>query len=141
MDLDRDLEAAIDHVMTGFASLSVHPDVVAGIRALERAGFRLVTLSNGAAAVADRLFTTAGVRDAFEELLSVEDAGIWKPAARAYEFAAHRCQVDTSEMLLVAVHPWDSTALRTPGCKRDGSTEQAPRTRPTSPHLTARSPP
>ncbi|MEJ7706244.1 MAG: haloacid dehalogenase type II [Nocardioidaceae bacterium] len=107
VDLDRDLEAAIDHVMTGFASLSVHPDVVAGIRALERAGFRLVTLSNGAAAVADRLFTTAGVRDAFEELLSVEDAGIWKPAARAYEFAAHRCQVDTSEMLLVAVHPWD----------------------------------
>lgn len=47
------------------ASLSVHPDVVAGIRALEQAGFRLVNLSNGAVAVADRLFTTAGVRDAF----------------------------------------------------------------------------
>lgn len=107
VDVDRDLESAIEHVMSGFMSLPVHPDVVNGIRALERAGLRLVTLSNGAAAVADRLFSGAGVRDAFEQLLSVEDAGVWKPAAGAYEYAARRCQVDEAEMILVAVHPWD----------------------------------
>ncbi len=107
VDIERDLDAAIEHVMSGFLSLSVHPDVVDGIRALERAGLRLVTLSNGAASVADTLFTTAGVRDAFETLLSVEDAGVWKPAEGAYDFAARQCQVDRAEMLLVAVHPWD----------------------------------
>ncbi len=126
VDLDRDLEAAVDHVMSGFMSLPVHPDVVDGIRALERTGLRLVTLSNGAAAVADQLFTNAGVRDAFERLLSVEDAGVWKPAAGAYEYAARACQVDQSAMLLVAVHPWDihgaaHAGLQTAWINREGA--------------------
>jgi 2-haloacid dehalogenase len=39
--------------------------------------------------------------------LSVEDAGAWKPARSAYEYAARTCGTDLAEMLLVAVHPWD----------------------------------
>ena len=49
----------------------------------------------------------ANVRDRFEHLLSVEDAGSWKPSARPYEYAAQVCEVKPEEMLLVAVHPWD----------------------------------
>jgi 2-haloacid dehalogenase len=107
VDLDRDLDAAVQHVLDGFATLDVHPDVPAGVRALAKGGHRLVTLSNGAASVADGLFRRAGVRDGFEALLSVEDAGVWKPAAASYQYAAQRCQVDLAAMLLVAVHPWD----------------------------------
>lgn len=40
-------------------------------------------------------------------LMSVEDAGAWKPAPAAYAHAARRCGVDPAQMLLVAVHPWD----------------------------------
>ena len=103
----RDLDAAVDHVLGGFMSLDVHPDVVAGVRALHAAGLRLVTLSNGSASVAEALLAGAEVRDLFEHLLSVEEAGIWKPAAGAYAFAARRCGVDAAETALVAVHPWD----------------------------------
>ncbi|MFP5372101.1 MAG: HAD family hydrolase, partial [Actinomycetes bacterium] len=78
--LTRDLEAAVEHVMSGFGALGVHPDVPEGIRALEEAGFRLATLSNGSADVADRLLTDAGLRQQFEHLLSVQEAGVWKPA-------------------------------------------------------------
>ncbi|HET9859499.1 MAG TPA: haloacid dehalogenase type II [Nocardioidaceae bacterium] len=105
--LDRDLDAAVEHILTGFLGLPVHPDVVDGIRSLRAAGLRLVTLSNGATQVAENLLSTAGVRDAFEHLLSVEDAGIWKPHRRAYEYAAQVAGVDLDRMLLVAVHPWD----------------------------------
>ena len=107
VDLDRDTDAAVDHVMGGFAELPVHPDVPDGIRALRASGRRLVTLTNGSTQVSDRLLTAAGVRDAFEALLSVEDAGAWKPARAAYEYAARRCGTELSDMLLVAVHPWD----------------------------------
>jgi 2-haloacid dehalogenase len=104
---DRPLDEAVDHVMQGIPALQVHPDVPGGIRALAAAGLRLVTLSNGSAGVADTLLSSAGLRSLFERLLSVEEAGIWKPARRSYEHAAAQCQVELGEMLLVAVHPWD----------------------------------
>lgn len=107
VDLNRNPDAAVDHVMGGFMQLSVHPDVPDGVRALRRSGYRLVTLSNGSTGVAEQLFTAAGIQDEFEALLSVEDAGAWKPARAAYEYAARTCGTDLADMLLVAVHPWD----------------------------------
>lgn len=104
---DRPLADAVDHVLAGLPELEVHADVAAGIAALADQGRTLVTLSNGAASVADGLLTRAGLRDRFTALLSVEDAGIWKPAAAAYGHALHACEVPAAEAMLVAVHPWD----------------------------------
>lgn len=106
-ELTDDLDGAVEHIMNGFGALAVHPDVPEGIRALDGLGIRLVTLSNGAAGIAHRLLTEAGVRDRVEHVLSVEDAGIWKPAAAAYRFALDRCGVVAAEAMMVAVHPWD----------------------------------
>jgi 2-haloacid dehalogenase len=106
-DLDRSLDDAVQHVMAGFAALGVHADVPEGVRALRAAGLRLVTLTNGSTDVADRLFTQAGIRDEFERLMSVEEAGVWKPAPDSYRYAARTCGVPLEELLLVAVHPWD----------------------------------
>lgn len=105
--LDRDLDGAVQHVLDGFQSLPVHPDVPGGVRALRARGHRLVTLSNGGTAVAEGLLTRAGLRDDFERVLSVEQAGIWKPAPGSYAYAARECGVEPAQMLLVAVHPWD----------------------------------
>jgi len=107
VELNRDLDAAIGHVMDGFSQLTVHPDVPEGVRALRRSGRRLVTLTNGSRRVAERLFTAAGIREEFEALLSVEDAPAWKPARGAYEYAARTCGTELGDMLLIAVHPWD----------------------------------
>ncbi|MEJ5913673.1 haloacid dehalogenase type II [Pseudokineococcus sp. 1T1Z-3] len=107
VDLDRDREAAVEHVMSGFSELGLHPDVAEGLRALRSAGYRLVTLTNGAAQVSEQLLAGAGVRDQVERLISVDDAEAWKPARAAYEHAARVCEVPLAEMLLVAAHPWD----------------------------------
>ncbi|GAC1569281.1 MAG: haloacid dehalogenase type II [Pseudarthrobacter sp.] len=107
MDLNRDSEAAVEHVMAGFSGLGLHPDVVDGVKALHAGGYRLATLTNGSTQVAEKLFTDAGVRDIFELLLSVEAAPAWKPGRQSYEYAASACGTDPEEMLLVAVHPWD----------------------------------
>ncbi len=107
VSIDRDVDAAIEHVMSGFMALDVHPDVPAGVRTLRAAGLRLVTLSNGATAVAEQLLGSAGLRSEFDHVLSVEDAGVWKPAAAAYQHAARVCETALADMVLVAVHPWD----------------------------------
>lgn len=108
IDIRRDIEAAVEHVMSGFAGLRCHPDVVEGVLALSELDLRLVTLSNGATSVARRLLDDAGIADRFEQLLSVEDAAAWKPDRRAYGRAIQHCGVEPSEMMLVAVHPWDT---------------------------------
>src|SRR6478736_4067138 len=59
VELDRPLDAAVDHVMGGMTNLEVHADVTEGIRALSAAGLRLVTLSNGSARIAGKLFSDA----------------------------------------------------------------------------------
>ena len=105
--LDRGVEEAVRHVLDGFQGLSVHPDVPEGVRALRAAGLRLVTLSNGATTVAESLLERAGVRAEFELVLSVEQAGAWKPAPASYAYAARECGVEPARMMLVAVHPWD----------------------------------
>src|SRR3546814_11403490 len=92
--------------MAGFAGLPVHPDFPEGIGSLRDLGVRLVTLSNGSATVAEALFDRAGIRSHFEMLLSVEDAGLWKPGAAAYAHALARSGVDPMDAMLVAVHPW-----------------------------------
>ncbi|MFD2024619.1 haloacid dehalogenase type II [Promicromonospora aerolata] len=106
--LNRPVEDAVHHIMAGFAGLAVHPDVPGGVRALADLGIRLVTLSNGSASIAQRLLSEAGLDDAFEAFLSVEQAGIWKPAPGAYTFALESCGVDPMEAMLVAAHPWDT---------------------------------
>jgi 2-haloacid dehalogenase len=105
--LTRSLDAAVKHVMDGFDTLSLHPDIAGGVRQLKSAGVRLVTLSNGSAQVAESLLTRAGLRSDFEALLSVDDAPAWKPVRSAYDYAADACGVQPSDLLLVAVHPWD----------------------------------
>jgi len=124
--LDRGVDAAVDHVMAGFDALTVHDDVRAGIPALSALGARIVTLSNGAAAVAQRLFDRAGLRGHVEHFLSVDDAGAWKPARAPYLYAARSCAVDPGQLLLVAVHPWDihgasRAGLRTAWVNRTGA--------------------
>lgn len=106
--LSMSLDDAVVHIMGGFGELGVHDDVPDGVRALSELGIRLVTLSNGSASVAQRLLEEAGLRDQFEQLLSVEGAGIWKPAAGAYAYALDRCGVEPTDAMLVAVHPWDT---------------------------------
>ena len=108
LSLNCPVEEAVDHIMVGFADLAVHPDVADGVRSLAGLGIRLVTLSNGSGSIAERLLTDAGLADAFEAFLSVEQAGIWKPAAGAYTYALRVCGVEPAEAMLVAAHPWDT---------------------------------
>jgi 2-haloacid dehalogenase len=107
LPLNRGAADAVTYIMDGFAGLPVYADVPDGIGALSGLGIRLVTLSNGSASVAEALFDRAGIREHFERLLTVEDAGRWKPAPEAYAYALQECGVDPEDAMLVAVHPWD----------------------------------
>jgi 2-haloacid dehalogenase len=108
---------AVQHVLEGFLDLQVHDDVPDGLRALHDLGIRLITLSNGATAVAEGLLERAGLHDLVSDFLTVADAGVWKPAAAAYAHATTATGIAPGELMLAAVHPWDVHGAQTNGLR------------------------
>jgi 2-haloacid dehalogenase len=58
-------------------------------------------------------------------VLSVEDAGVWKPHPGSYGYVERVCGVAARDLLMVAVHPWDldgaaRAGLRTAWINRAG---------------------
>jgi 2-haloacid dehalogenase len=69
VDLTPPVEEAKKVLLDSFAQLPLHPGVAPGLRDLAAACFRLVTLSNGASAVAGSLFQAADVDGLFDHLV------------------------------------------------------------------------
>jgi 2-haloacid dehalogenase len=106
---------AADHVLDGFAALPVHPDVPDGLRALDAAGVRIATLTNGSTSIARGLLERAGVEALVERYLDVSEVRRWKPAPEPYLYACAELGVEPSEAVLIAVHPWDVHGARRAG--------------------------
>ena len=101
--------------MAVYDDLSPYGDAVAGLQRLADSGrFRLVALSNGEQAYLEKL-----VRDnigvAFDDVISVEKAGSFKPHPAVYRTAARILDRPPGEILMVAAHSFDITGARVCG--------------------------
>ena len=111
-------DEVVDGFVRSFGQLPLHRDVAPGLAALARQGVPVVTLSNGSASVAEGLLERDGIREHVGQVLSVESAGVWKPAAAAYQVALEACGLDDpSQAALVAVHPWDLHGAKRAGLR------------------------
>ncbi|MBB6350013.1 2-haloacid dehalogenase [Nonomuraea muscovyensis] len=102
-----DADEAINHVLRAFTELRVHPDVPDGMRMLHAGGIRLFTMTNGAAAMTERVLAREGLLDLVEARLDVSGPRVWKPGRAAYDYVVERAGVGADRAALVAVHPWD----------------------------------
>lgn len=67
----------------------------------------MVSFTNSSNKGVETQFKNAGLTSYFEERLSVEDIGKFKPHTDAYDWAARKMGVAPSDCLLVAAHGWD----------------------------------
>lgn len=107
-------EADATALVAGFRSLPPHPDVPAALTRLATE-FRLVALSNGSPTGIPAQLANAGIVDHFEQVLSVEDAGRFKPDPAPYLMALERTGVEAETALMVAAHDWDIIGARAVG--------------------------
>lgn len=117
---------AVDHVLDGFAELDPHSDVAPAMAALQDAGIRIATLTNGSAKVTSILLERAGVRHLVEQVISIDEIGHWKPHSAVYGFCTEKLGLQPDEVALVAAHPWDiqgasQSGLTTGYVARDGA--------------------
>ncbi len=104
-------------VVAGLDRLAPHPDVVPALELLGDAGFRLATLTNSSLEVLERQMLNSGLEPYFEQKISVEEVGVFKPFAETYLYASERLGVGIGEILLVAAHDWDVSGAIHAGAK------------------------
>lgn len=93
--------------VTPILSLKPHADVVVGLEALKKAGYKLVSFTNSSNKAVAAQLAFAEISHFFEEKLSVEDVRKFKPHTDAYYWAAKKLNVENHECMLVAAHGWD----------------------------------
>lgn len=104
VDLDRDGAREVVAVM---GRLPPHDDVVEGLQRLAEAGHGRVAFSNSSSTALPAQLAHAGLTDLFDDIVSVEEAGWFKPDRRAYDGVASRLDAFANELTMVAAHDWD----------------------------------
>ena len=99
-------------------TMPAHPDVAPGLRRLEAAGYRLVTLTNSPHQpnVASPL-DNSGLSEHFERQFTVDTLGVFKPSIHLYRRVAAELEVDVSECMMVAAHTWDTIGAQGAGMR------------------------
>ncbi|WP_261817043.1 haloacid dehalogenase type II [Vibrio gallicus] len=100
-----------------FACLPAHDDIQPALIELRKAGFRLVALSNSSSELLESQLAQSGLRDCFDDAISVEQAQTFKPSKTAYQYALDKLQLQPSMVRLVATHDWDTHGALCAGLK------------------------
>ena len=102
-------------LVSGIETLRPFPDVVDALHRLRAAGYTLVILSNG-----DRDMLEASgphIGFPFDHVISVQEAGYFKPHWKTYASAEERIGVDRSNCLFVANHAFDCIGAKSYGMR------------------------
>ena len=100
-------EEARKVILSGLRGLPAHPEVKEALTQLKQAGFTLVSLTNSSNEGVKKQFESAGLTEYFDERLSIEDVGKFKPFTDTYNWAANKLNVKPEECMLIAAHGWD----------------------------------
>lgn len=100
-------EKARDIVINALRGLPAHPEVKAALADLKKNGYKLVSFTNSSNEGVKKQFESAGLTEFFDEKLSIEDIGKFKPFADTYDWAARKMNVKPEECMLIAAHGWD----------------------------------
>ncbi|MDV6013599.1 HAD family hydrolase [Haloechinothrix sp. LS1_15] len=108
-------DADVEHVLAGFGELPPQPDAEPAARELAGAGVQLACLTNGTEHGTRDFLARTGLDRTIETVISVAEAGSWKPPARVYEHALHHLGRRAAGTALVAVHAFDCHGARRAG--------------------------
>jgi 2-haloacid dehalogenase len=102
-------------LLNAYLNLRTWPDAVPALKKLRAAGVRIVTIANFSPTMLRANADNAGVTNLFDELLSTEVNGTFKPDPRAYELGMKTLHLRKDEIVFAAFGGWDAY-----GAKRFG---------------------
>ncbi|MEH1006774.1 haloacid dehalogenase type II [Winogradskyella sp. ECml5-4] len=94
-------------ILNSLRGLPAHPEVKAALAQLKKDGYKLVSFTNSSNEGVKKQFESAGLTDYFDECLSVEGIGKFKPFTDVYNWGARKMGVKPEACMLIAAHGWD----------------------------------
>jgi 2-haloacid dehalogenase len=102
-------------ILQNIRSLPAHADVPEGLSRLKDAGYKLAAFTNSGKKALEEQMSNSGLKSYFDQLLSVEDIGLFKPDSRAYSWAARKMGMAPDESMMIAAHGWDIAGAKWAG--------------------------
>jgi len=104
-------------VAEAMAGIDPFPDVADGLTQLRADGWITMALTNSSAEAVNGQVDRTGLRPLFDHVASVDEIGVFKPAARVYQHATTLTGAPASSMWMVACHDWDLAGARATGMR------------------------
>jgi len=96
---------ALDYALDAYLDLAPFPDAAPALAAL--APLPRLILSNGTRAMLEPLAMSSGLAPHLLAILSVDEAGIYKPSPRVYQLAVDRLRLAPERIGFVSSNAWD----------------------------------
>ena len=97
-----------ERLLALYFELSAYDEVPGMLAALKQAGFATAILSNGEPKMLKGAVDSAGVAESLDDVLSVQDVGVFKPHASVYQMVNDRFGTASDEVLFVSSNGWDA---------------------------------
>jgi 2-haloacid dehalogenase len=94
-------------LMQAYLALDAYPEVRDVLRRLRDAGLKTAILSNGEPRMLAVAARSARIERLLDEILSVEDVGIFKPHPKVYQLAVDRLAVRPDRIAFQSSNAWD----------------------------------
>jgi 2-haloacid dehalogenase len=104
-------------LMSLYLELDVYPDVKPALASLAASGLRLAILSNGAPGMLAAAVENSGIRHLLDQVLSVEQAGVFKPHPSVYQLALDALKLPANQICFLSSNAWDAHAAKAFGFK------------------------
>lgn len=97
-----------ERLLALYWELRAYKEVPFMLAKLKAAGMNTAILSNGSPDMLDGAVSSAGIGETLDDVLSVEDVGIFKPDASVYDLVCKRFGCAKEEVLFVSSNGWDA---------------------------------
>ena len=87
--------------------LSPFTEVRDTLKKLKQSNYKLAILSNGTPDLLNELVISNQLKDIFDDIFSVEEAGIFKPDSKVYDLPINKYNIEKNEVLFLSANTWD----------------------------------
>ena len=87
--------------------LSPFTEVNDALKKLKQSNYKLAILSNGTPDLLNELVISNQLKDIFDDIFSVEEAGIFKPDSKVYDLPINKYNIEKKEVLFLSANTWD----------------------------------
>ncbi|VTR96287.1 haloacid dehalogenase : Haloacetate dehalogenase OS=Sorangium cellulosum (strain So ce56) GN=had PE=4 SV=1: HAD_2 [Gemmata massiliana] len=112
LDLTPEKRASL---MDAYLNLEPWPDAAESLRKLRAAGVRIITIANFSPKMLKANADHAKITDLFDELLSTEVNGTYKPDPKAYALGMEHLKLKKDEIVFAAFGGWDAYGAKSFG--------------------------